>query len=163
MLPLVHSWLLKKVHLKLPTREDLGLCYSVYAYRAYFEDAALWIIYANTLLKLIPELIKALNKELNEFCKNPPLKKEIEDAKCHIKGTLILSKQDMEVRMKRIARQFIVMNRVLTYEQSMAIIESVTQEDVVAIINKIVKCNNFNLLVYGCPGVTKYKNNVLCL
>ena len=87
--------------------------------------------------------------------------KEIEDAKCHIKGTMILAKQDMEVRMKRIARQFIVMNKILTYEESVAIIESVTREDIIRVIDFLIKCENFNLLVYGCQGVAKYKDNIL--
>jgi len=142
-------------------REDEGLCYSIYSHRAYFQYSALWIIYTNTLLKLIPKLIAALNRELRSLYNNPPLKKEVEDAKCHIKGTMVLSKQDMEVRMKRIARQYIVMNRVLTYKESLAIIESVTQEDIAKIINSLIKCENFNLLVYGCQGVTKYKNHIL--
>jgi predicted Zn-dependent peptidase len=111
-------------------REKQGLCYSIFTSRIYYTDIGLWIIYANTFPELIKELLDNVSAELKKLGDAPPCKEEVEDARSHIKGTLILSQPDLEVRMKRIARQYIIMKELLTYEESITLVDSITLEEV---------------------------------
>jgi predicted Zn-dependent peptidase len=138
-------------------REKQGLCYSIYSNRLYFSDLGLWMIYANTFPELIPELIDKIYTELSVLYKAPPSRQEIEDAKSHIRGTLILSKPDLEVRMKRIARQYIIMHELLTYKQSLALLDSITEQEVAEEVFYLKHNAEYNMLVFGCKDVVKYR------
>ncbi|MBN1799006.1 MAG: insulinase family protein [Spirochaetales bacterium] len=138
-------------------REKQGLCYSISTNRIYFSDLGLWLIYANTFPELIPKLINGVYTELAGLFRTPLSKQEIEDAKCHIRGTLILSKPDLELRMKRIARQYIIMKELLTYEQSFALLDSITAAEVENEIRYLKNNAEYNLLVFGCKDVVKYR------
>ncbi len=138
-------------------REKQGLCYSIGTSRIYFSDLGLWMIYANTFPELIPQLINKVYAELAHLYRVPLSKQEIADAKCHIRGSLILSKPDLELRMKRIARQYIIMQELLTYEESMTLLDSITKEDVEKEVQYLMNSAEYNLLVFGCKDVVKYR------
>jgi predicted Zn-dependent peptidase len=138
-------------------REKQGLCYSIFTSRLYYSDVGLWIIYASTFPKFIPQLLEQVAGEHRRLISAPPSQEEIEEAKCHIRGTLILSKQDLEVRMKRIARQFIIMKELLTYEESITLLDSIEKKDLDREIDYLAHNAEYNLLVYGCKDVVKYR------
>ncbi len=130
-------------------RDNEGLCYTIYTFRTYYSDTALWTIYANTLPESVPKFLNALNKELKRCLLEPPDKREVENAKSQIKGNLTLAREDMENRMKRLMRQYILTGQVLEYKESLHLLEEVLPEDIYEVIERIIKPNNFNLLVYG--------------
>lgn len=138
-------------------REQLGLCYSVYAMRAFFSSTALWIIYANTSPKLMNKLLVSLNEEFRRLKEDPPDEEEIADAKTHLSGGLILSLEDMEVRMKRMVRHFLLGGEVHTAEITIEALNSVERKHVRHVIDKIVHADKFNLLAYGTRNLHKRK------
>jgi predicted Zn-dependent peptidase len=138
-------------------REQAGLCYSVSAMRTFFSSTALWIIYANTSPKLMNKLLLALNDEFHRLKTDPPTKEEIEDAKTHLSGGLILSLEDMEVRMKRMVRHFLLGGEVHSAEVSIEALNLVEQKHVQHVIDKIVHADKFNLLAYGTRNLHKRK------
>jgi predicted Zn-dependent peptidase len=140
-------------------REKEGLCYSVYSSRAYYSDTALWLLYANTMPELAARLLVSLERELGRLFQEPLSAQEIDDARLQIKGSLILSKQDVEVRMKRLARQFIAMGEILTYEECFQIIDSISKPDCEKLITALLGKANAGLMVYGCKGLKKLKNS----
>jgi predicted Zn-dependent peptidase len=144
-------------------REKQGLCYSIFSSRIYYSDVGLWIIYANTLPGMIPRLLDSTAAEYRRFIAAPPAQDELEESRCHIRGTLILSKQDLEVRMKRIARQYIVMRELLTYEESMSLVGSITKDEIDAELAYLDQHAAYNLLVFGCRDVVKYRKYTLSM
>lgn len=136
-------------------REEKGLCYSVYSFRSYFTDAAQWTIYANTMPHSLPPLLDGLNEELGRLLLEPPGEKEVEDAKSQIRGSMILAKEDMENRMKRLFRQFHLTDRVLEHEQSLQLLAEVSREDVLGIIEERIRPDHFNLLAYGSKDLRR--------
>lgn len=140
-------------------REEEGLCYTVYSSRAYYSDTALWMIYASTMPELLGQLLQSLARELNTLRRHPCSQKEIDEARLQIKGSLILARQDVEVRMKRLARQYIAMGSILSYEECFGIIDSITKADLDQQINQLFADDGgAALLVYGAPGI---KNSVV--
>lgn len=130
-------------------RENKGLCYAVYAFRAYYADTALWSVYAGTSPQLVISLLEALNMELRRFKQEPPSEAEITDAKSHLRGGVALSKDDMEARMRRLVRQELLNGVVLDYDEAIRVLEGVTREHVVELIEELVRADSFNLLAYG--------------
>jgi predicted Zn-dependent peptidase len=130
-------------------REDQGLCYSVYSFRSYFTDAALWTIYASTVPQSVLPLLRAIEREIRRLRTEPPTSEEIRDAKSQIRGNLILAKEDMENRMKRLFRQHHLSGRTLEYEQSFQLLSEVKRDDLVQLVESRLQRQEFNLLAYG--------------
>jgi predicted Zn-dependent peptidase len=136
-------------------REDRGLCYSVSSFRTYFTDVSLWTIYANTIPSLLPSLVEAVNEELARLHEQPPSEKEIEDAKSQLKGNMILAREDMENRMKRLFRQVHLTGRAVEYETSLELLRQIGRNDILSIIEKRIQPDRFNLLAYGSRKLKK--------
>ena len=140
-------------------REEEGLCYSIYASRSYFSDTSLWTIHASTMPHLCERLLEALARELDCLRYEHLSPKEIADAKLQAKGSLILSRQDMEVRMKRLARQFIALGQVFSHHDSLKMIEDVTIEEVANQIEALFKDQRAALLVFGAKDKPRLSLN----
>ena len=136
-------------------REDLGLCYSVYSFRSYFTDVALWTIYANTVPQTLPGLVRALEKEIGRLRAEPPTEGEIQDAQDQLRGNMVLSKEDMENRMKRLFRQHHLTGTTLEYEESLRLVSEVSREDLAHLIESRIRPEEFSLLAYGSRRLRK--------
>ena len=130
-------------------REDSGLCYSIYSFRSYYSDISMWNIYANTIPENTEKLLEELNKELKTIDKDRFTQSEFEDAKTHLEGGLILAKEDMELRMKRAARHYILCGNTPDYDESLDILKKVNENNINSFINNNLKSDNFNTLIYG--------------
>jgi predicted Zn-dependent peptidase len=138
-------------------RENKGLCYTVYSFRSYFTDISLWTIYASTTPATLSALLDGLQGELGRLRTEPPRSKEVEDAKSQIRGGLILAKEDMENRMKRLFRMHYLTDRVVEPEESMAMLAEVSREEVLRLVDQLIRAESFNLLAYGSRGVRKLR------
>jgi predicted Zn-dependent peptidase len=74
---------------------------------------------------------------------------EIEDAKSHLKGNLIMAKENMEARMKRLFKLYIINNKALEFEDSIKMLDTITRDDIQEIIDLFIRAEKFNLLVLG--------------
>jgi len=135
-------------------REEEGLCYTVYSFRSYFTDASLWTIYANTAPASLNALLEGLNGELRRLRSQPPSAAEVEDAKSQIRGGMILAREDMENRMKRLFRMHHLTERAVELEESMAMLAAVNREDAVRFADAL-RPDSFNLLAYGSRGIRR--------
>jgi len=138
-------------------REDKGLCYTVYSFRSYFTDVSLWTIYASTTPVTLAALLDGLDAELGRLRCEPPDEKEIEDAKSQIRGGMILAKEDMESRMKRLFRMHHLTERVVEHEESLAMLGQVGRDSVLRLVHELIRPESFNLIAYGSKGVRKLR------
>jgi predicted Zn-dependent peptidase len=130
-------------------RENKALCYSISSFRSLYTDTALWSIYANTTPVQLPVLLEALNMELKRLHTEPIAGREVEDAKSHLQGSLILTKEDMEARMKRLFRLYSLTGGIMDFSDSLKHIEEVTTDRVRALVTEIVNSSRFTMLAYG--------------
>jgi len=134
-------------------REELALCYTVYCFRSFFSDTGMWTIYANATPALAAKLMRELDRELGRLLAQPLSSQEVADAKSHLVGSMILSKEDMENRMKRLVRQHMMMDRVLEFDESVAVLEKVSEGEVERFVRSYVRPEAFNLLAFGSKGL----------
>jgi predicted Zn-dependent peptidase len=138
-------------------REEQALCYTVYSFRSFFSDTGMWTIYANASPRQARKLLSALDVELARLLKDPLSAKEIADAKSHLVGSMILSREDMETRMKRLVRQKMMMDRILEFDESVAALQAVSVEAVERYAHQCLREDVFNLLAYGSRTITSVK------
>lgn len=138
-------------------REELALCYTIYSFRTFFSDTGMWTIYANSTPRQASRFLSALDGELRRLVTEPITDHEIEDAKSHLVGSMILSREDMESRMKRLARQYLMMDRILEFDESVAALRSVERAGVHAFAESCLRPDAFSLLAYGSKGVARMK------
>ena len=136
-------------------REELGLCYTVYSFRSFFSDTGMWTIYANSTPGQAGKFLHALDRELTRLLEEPLSSAEIEDAKSHLVGSMILSREDMETRMKRLVRQQMMMNRILSFDESVAALRGVTDAPWKRFARQCLRRDAFSLLAYGSRRIER--------
>jgi predicted Zn-dependent peptidase len=119
-------------------REERGLAYSVYSYRASFEGAGALAIYAGTAPARAEEVLALVHAELDALYKDGVTARELEVAKGHMKGELALSLEDSAARMSRIGRSQMVHGYVRTMDEIVARIDAITLDDVAEAADRVL-------------------------
>jgi predicted Zn-dependent peptidase len=137
-------------------REEQALCYTVYSFRTFYSDIGQWTVYANATPAQTGKLLAALNAELARLVREPLNEREIDDARSHLVGSMIVAREDMESCMKRLVRQHSMIERVLEFDESVRMIRSVSASDVGRFVRTHVRSDAFNLMAYGSRGVARH-------
>ena len=130
-------------------REKRGLCYSLYSFYSCNRDSALWSAYLAVPPERTREAVEALLAELESLRSRGVLDSEILDAKGHISGELLLSAEDTENRMKRLARLFFYGGKIFTIEESIDCVMHLSREDIAARIGSAFGTRDESLIVYA--------------
>jgi len=110
-------------------REKRGLCYAVYSYHSMFAETGAFVVYAGTTPSKAGEVMKLINKELEDVAEKGITDQEVERAKEHMKGSIVLSLEDTAGRMSRLGKSELAHGEILTVDQVLERIDSVTAEE----------------------------------
>lgn len=130
-------------------RERSGLCYSVYSACSFGRDAALWGAYAATPKETTAKTASLLVAEMETIAREGLTDQEIADAKTHVIGELILSAEDTENRMKRLARQFLFGKKVYTVDECVNVLEGIEPQAIHARVREAFLPSSASLVVYS--------------
>jgi predicted Zn-dependent peptidase len=120
-------------------RERRGLAYSVYSYRAAFEDTGMFAVYAGTAPARAPAVLEIVHRELDRLVEDRGVNTgELERAKGHFKGQLALSLEGSSARMERVGRSELTSGEVLGVDELVERIDAVTDEDVARVIDRVL-------------------------
>jgi predicted Zn-dependent peptidase len=120
-------------------RERRGLAYSVYSYRAAFEDTGMFAVYAGTAPSRAKAVLDIVNGELDRLVEERGVDPgELERAKGHFKGQLALSLEGSSARMERLGRSELTSGEVLGVDELVARIDAVTPDDVARVIDRVL-------------------------
>jgi predicted Zn-dependent peptidase len=120
-------------------RERRGLAYSVYSYRAAFEDTGMFAVYAGTAPSRAPEVLSLINGEFDRLVADRSLDGgELERAKGHFKGQMALSLEGSAARMDRVGRSELTSGEVLSVDELVARIDAVTPDDISRVIDRVL-------------------------
>jgi predicted Zn-dependent peptidase len=111
-------------------REERGLAYSVYSTVNAFLDSGLMMIYAATSPARGREVVRLVLGELRDLRDNGPTKAELEVAKEHLKGSIMLSLESTASRMSNLARQEMYYGRQFSLAEVLDGVERVTPPSV---------------------------------
>jgi predicted Zn-dependent peptidase len=130
-------------------RENRGLAYSVYSYLPAYIDTGLFVVYAGTSEESYQEVIDLILKQFKRLTKEAFKNGELETAKEHLKGNLLLSLESSDSLMTRLAKNEIYFDSYLPVEQILSGIEAVKEEDVHHLAHELFDERYFCLTMLG--------------
>jgi predicted Zn-dependent peptidase len=111
-------------------REKRGLAYAVFSGLSAYRDAGSMTIYAGCANDAVGELIDVVIAELRRIKDEPLPGSELQRAKDHLKGSLMLNLESTSSRMSHLARQEIYFDRQFGLDETLEGVERVTVQDV---------------------------------
>ena len=111
-------------------REKRGLAYAVFSGLSAYRDAGSLTVYAGCASEAVGEVIDLVVEELRTIKQAPVPDAELQRAKDHLKGSLMLSLENTASRMSHLARQEIYFDRQFGLDETLLGIERVTPAEV---------------------------------
>lgn len=110
-------------------REKYGYCYSIGPFNQSYLDSGLFGVYIGTDKDYVPHVRELINKEFERLRNEKVDGKELEEAKAHLKGKLMLSQENTSNRMTRMAKSEIYFDRYVTLDELVENIDAVMADD----------------------------------
>ena len=133
-------------------REKKGLVYTISSYQALYRPAGIFGVYAGCSPNNFKEVAKLTIEELNKIKDGKISEDEIQKAKEHIKGGLLLGMEAVRSRMMRLARNELFFGRFVSLDEIVEKIEKVQLKDIVDIAGEIF---NKDLMTFTVVGPVK--------
>ncbi|MBF0551919.1 MAG: insulinase family protein [Deltaproteobacteria bacterium] len=130
-------------------REREGLAYSIYSFIAAYIDTGAIKIYAGVNPDMVAKTVSLVLKEVKRLMENSIVPEELEEAKDHIKAGLLLSAENMDARMNRLAKNEICFGREFTYDETIERIDRVTMDDLSELSARALDPHGFSMTVLG--------------
>ncbi len=130
-------------------RERRGLAYVVRSGSDHFRDTGYSYVRIGLEAKNINPAIKVVKQEIEKILTKGVTKKELADAKTHIRGSMTLSLEDSSVQANWYGKQALFMPKIETPEEVLTRIDAVTQKDVQAVAKKLFKMSAMRVAVIG--------------
>jgi predicted Zn-dependent peptidase len=130
-------------------REKRGLAYAVFSGLSAYRDAGSFTIYAGCSNEAVGEVIDLVVDELKGVKTAPVPDAELQRAKDHLKGSLMLSLENTASRMSHLARQEIYFDRQFGLDETLQGIERVTAPDVQRVANDLFQNGSLAATVLG--------------
>jgi predicted Zn-dependent peptidase len=130
-------------------REKRGLAYAVFSGLNAYRDAGSFTVYAGCSNKAVGEVVDLIVEELRGVTRVPVPAVEVQRAKDHLKGSLMLSLESTASRMSHLARQEIYFDRQFGLDEILEGVERVTPEDVQRVASDVFRPGSLAATVLG--------------
>jgi predicted Zn-dependent peptidase len=131
-------------------REKRGLAYSVYAYRAAYEEIGAMAVYAGTTPARVTETLGVLNAELDRVVADGGVSdRELDAAKGHLTGSMALGLESSSSRMHRLGRSELTLGEIPTLDELVDAVDAVTPSDIARVIDRVFRGTDRTLTVVG--------------
>jgi predicted Zn-dependent peptidase len=111
-------------------REKRGLAYAVGSYSEQYLDRGTVAMYVGTREDNVAEACEIIGRELGALRDGGIRGEELERAKEHVKGRMVLSMESSAARMSRIARSILFGTPLLSIDEMLARVDAVSEDDV---------------------------------
>jgi predicted Zn-dependent peptidase len=135
-------------------REDRGLAYAVWSSLMAFSDTGAMTIYAGCATDRVEEVVDLTIAELGGLRTTPVPADELQRAKDHLKGSLMLSLENTSSRMSQLAKQELTFGRQFTLDEILRSIDAVSADDVQRVASDLFKDGAVVATVVG-PALPK--------
>ena len=130
-------------------REKRGLAYSIYSHEHLHLEAGTFTVYVGTSESTAGEVLKLAREEAAKLAGGEASDEEVERAKGHMRGGLVLGMDDPGGRMSRLGRSELVHGVVLTVDELLARVDAVSTEDVSRVAKRVFASGG---AVLACVG-----------
>ncbi len=130
-------------------REKRGLAYSVGSYTHEFVDRGFVAMYVGTRADNVAEACEIIGRELRLLGSEGPTDEELNRAKEHVKGRMVLGLESTSARMGRLARGVLFEIPILSLDELIARVDEITLEDVAELAAELY---DVDALAAACVG-----------
>ncbi len=130
-------------------RERQGLAYAIFSELNAYKDAGMLSVYAGTSLDTAPKVVECVMQEFRRLRDVLLTAEELRRSMDHLKGSTLLALESTGQRMNSLARYHLYFNRHFTPEQLIAMLESVTPEEVRAVAREFFQPERIAASVVG--------------
>lgn len=130
-------------------REERGLVYSVYSYINAYVDAGSLTVYAGTGQEALKKVVGLILRESSRLAEELIEPEELKATKEQLKGNLLLSMEQTENRMSRLAKNEIYYGKNLPVKEIIDSIDRVTSQEVRALASQVFQRHLFAMAVLG--------------
>jgi predicted Zn-dependent peptidase len=130
-------------------REEEGLAYSISASNVLYRDTGMVLMYSASSGKNVERILKLIRAELDDIIINSVKQEELERARENMKGNIVLAVEDISSRMFRLGKTLLFDKKVLTIDQILKKIDSITVEDINSIVEKYFKPEDLRTIILG--------------
>ena len=118
-------------------RERRGLAYSVYSFTSAYQDIGQVGLYVGTRADNVTEALSVVGTELGRLREEPATADELHRAKENLKGRVALSLESTGARMNRLGAEVLAGMPLLSLDETVERIESVTIDDLVSLVDEL--------------------------
>lgn len=130
-------------------REKLGITYQINSFLNSYKDVSAFGVYYSTSDKHWEKVFNIIKREFKSITDGKLRDSELKRVKEYLKGNTILSLENTTNRMIRIANSILHYGKILTLEETIQKINSVTREEVIRIANEILNDNELVTITLG--------------
>lgn len=130
-------------------REKRGLAYYVYSSADSYADAGNFAAAAGVDNSRLHESIKVILDEFGKLATTPVSARELEKAKNYIHGKTVIGMETSDSQAVFYGEQELLKSKIMTVEETLARLDAVTSEDILAVAKEIFKNESLNLAIVG--------------
>ena len=130
-------------------REQLGLAYSIQSYAQFFSDAGLVGISAGVSPQNLSAIMAAIRRELKQLREEKVSEAELTAAKENLRGSVILSSEDVDHLMGRLAKNELNFGRYIPQEDIINGMLRVTADEVLEIAQDLLRPEAWGVALLG--------------
>ena len=120
-------------------REKRGLVYSVYSFSSLYTETGLTGLYFGCRPERLDAVMETVGRELVRLVTEPVPEDELQRAKEHLKGRMILGLESTSSRMTRLGKGVLTETEILSVDELAERIEAVTSEEVLELAAEVYR------------------------
>jgi predicted Zn-dependent peptidase len=133
-------------------REELGLCYAVYAWHSTYRSGGVFGVYVGTQPSTADQAVEAIESELGRLVGEGLPLSDLADAKGQLKGSLMLSLESTTSRMSRLASHVLQDEPYRPLDELLRLVDAVTPEEKAALAAEFLKPERMSAVRLGPHG-----------
>ena len=130
-------------------REQLGLAYSIQAFAQFFSDTGLVGVSAGVSPGNLEATMAAIRRELNQLQQEKITPPELDAAREHLRGSILLAAEDCEHRMGRLAKNEIHFGRYIPLEDIIDGMLRVTPDAILEAAQELLRLEHWGVALVG--------------
>ena len=130
-------------------REKRGLAYAVSSGLEAYRDTGVLTVYVGCAAAAVREVIDLVVAEMRGLAREPLPADELQRARDHLKGSLVLGLESTASRMSQLARSEIYFGRQFELSEILARVDAITAEDVQRVAADLFSNSNLAATVLG--------------
>jgi predicted Zn-dependent peptidase len=130
-------------------REKRGLAYAISSGHVGYSETGIFNIYAGCSTENVAEVLSIIREQLGAITASGITEEELARAVGHVRGSLVLSMEEPGALMSHLGKSELCLGEILTTEEMIARVESVTLDDVRSAAAAVLGGAPWSLVVLG--------------